>query len=105
MDAIVFFMQVISVLIVAAGGYLCLVHAGILPEARPRAGFAVAAGCVLFGAALWAFALTLTIQPAPVEAAELEEPAEPFAPSALFAFPPPALSVHGDGRFEAYEYH
>jgi hypothetical protein len=101
MDSIVFFMQVVSVLIVAAGGYLCLVHAGILPEVRPKAGFAVAAGCVLFGAALWAFALTLTMQPAPVEAAEYGEP----APALAAAWPPAAASAVGDGSFELYEYH
>jgi hypothetical protein len=43
---------------------------------------------------------------APVEAAVMSvDAALPFAPTGFVAHPPAALSPHGDGAFEVYEYH
>ena len=103
-ELLVSFMQVFSISIVAAGAYLCLVHAGVLPAPRAIGAFAVAASCVLFGAALGVLALTLSMRSAPVEAAPVSL-AMPVVPSALIAYEPPAVSPRGDGHFEAYEYH
>jgi hypothetical protein len=97
---LVVFMQIFSISIVAAGAYLCLVHAGVLPAPHAIGGVAIAASCVLFGAALGVLALTLSVRSAPVEAAEHAAVA-----SEIIAYPPPAASAHGDGSFEAYEYH
>jgi hypothetical protein len=105
LNALVFFMQVVSLLIVVAGAYLCLVHAGVLPVMRPVRGFAIAASCVVFGAALGAVAVSLSMRSAPVEAAAIaEDAALPFAPTGFIAHPPPA-AARGDGDFEVYEFH
>jgi hypothetical protein len=101
-EVLVLFMQVVSVCIVAAGTYLCLVQAGVLPETRAFGRFAIAASCVVFGAALGALALSFSMRSAPVEAAV--SVALPFVPSEFIAFPPPA-AARGDGDFEVYEYH
>jgi hypothetical protein len=117
LELLVLFMQGVSIVIVAAGAYLCLVHVGLLPSTRAMGGFAVAASCVLFGAALGAVALSLSMGAAPVEAAEYAEPgwdaprvmpvsiAMPFVPPAIIAKEPAAAPPRGDGSFEVYEYH
>jgi hypothetical protein len=109
LEMLVLAMQLFSLLIVAAGAYLCLVHAGVLPAKPAMGGFALAASCVLFGAALGAVALSLAMPP--VEAAaydELAVYAEPVlsVPANVIAYEPPAAPVlGGDSGFHVYEYH
>jgi hypothetical protein len=106
LDALVFFMQIVSLLIVVAGAFLCLVHADVLPAIRPMRGFAIAASCVLFGAALGAVAVSLSMRSAPVEAAVMSVDAVvPLAPPGFIAYPPPTASIGGDADFKVYEYH
>src|SRR5687768_12787686 len=74
LETLVLVMQLFSLFIVAAGAYLCLVHAGVLPTKPAMGGFAIAASCVLFGAALGAVALSLSMRSAPAQAATYAEP-------------------------------
>ncbi len=109
LEMLVVALQLFSISIVAAGAYLCLVHAGVLPAPHAIGGVAIAASCVLFGAALGVLALTLSMRSAPVEAAALVESAVttamPDASPAFIAAEPAAASPRGDGGFEVYEYH
>ncbi len=105
LETLVLVMQLFSLFIVAAGAYLCLVHVGLLPAKPAMGGFAIAASCVLFGVALGALALTLSMGSAPVEAAEFAEPALPLIAADTVVQPPAAPSLLGDADFRIYEYH
>ena len=104
LEMLVVALQLFSISIVAAGAYLCLVHAGVLPAPHAIGGVAIAASCVLFGAALGVLALTLSMRSAPVAAAPVSMAMEEVPPG-FFAYEPTAASPGGDGHFEAYEYH
>ena len=123
LETLVLVMQIFSLFIVAAGAYLCLVHAGVLPAKRALGGFAIAASCVLFGAALGAVALSLAMRSAPVEAAAYAEPgwdaprvmplstSVPLVASGTIVHQPAAASILWDtsllrdADFRVYEYH
>jgi len=123
LETLVLVMQLFSLFIVAAGAYLCLVHAGVLPTKPAMGGFAIAASCVLFGAALGAVALSLSMRSAPAEAAAYAEPgwdaprvmpmstSVPLIASGTIVHQPAAASILWDtsllrdADFRVYEYH
>jgi hypothetical protein len=117
LDILVVFMQVLSVCIIAAGAYLSLMHAGLLPAPRAMGRVAITASCVLCGAALGVLALTFSMPSTPAAAAAYAEPgwdaphvmpvsvAMPFVPPGFVAYEAPAASPRGDGDFEVYDYH